>query len=446
MDYSHDSDDWLRNAREELLRVAIITRTEASQVDVDRSIPIGEKRRRSAELRDTIDGVERSISEITAELESRRPTMNPPFDTRTADNNGGRYGLDSAPPETGSVLRSDQTMTDWARRSGLIPRDHETGERPLHFGRFVRGLATGNWTDADSERRAMSEGVLTGGGYLVPTVLSSMLIDLARPQARVLQAGATVVPMAGPTVNVAKWAGDPSPAWHTESSAITPSDATLSRVTLSAKTLACLVLSSRELLEDAEPNQLDDELRNAFAKQFALVLDSAALYGSGASGQPLGVKATSGVTLSPMGANGLAPTNYDFLVNAVYAVRANNEVPTACIYNPRTSKELALLKDSQLRTLEPPPYLDPIAFYETTQVPTNLTVGTGTTTSDAFVADWSQLLVGVRTNVELQTSGPQLQRLVERYAEFGQVGFLAWYRADIQVARAGAFNVVTGIL
>lgn len=65
-----------------------------------------------------------------------------------------------------------------------------------------------------------------------------------------------------------------------------------------------------------------------------------------------------------------------------------------------------------------PDYIADLPRYDTNQVPTNLTVGTGTTCSDTFVADWSQLLVGIKTRIQITT-------LTERYADYGEIGFLA---------------------
>lgn len=337
----------------------------------------------------------------------------------------------------GAALAREERVQDWSRAAGQVPEGHEE----LSFGRYMRGMVTGDWRDADLERRAMAEGTATAGGYAVPTVLASGLIDLARNQTRVLQAGAQLVPMAHAFIDLAKWTGDPSAAWHTEAATITATDATLGRVQLRAKTLAALVVVSRELIEDAEAFSVDAALQDAFAAQFALTVDTAALYGSGASGQPLGVKNTSGVTVGPLATNGQTPTSWDWAVNAAYAVRAANETPTGMIWSPRTGKTHALLKDTTGQPLQVPGYLDGIARYETNQVPNTLTVGTATgTTSDAFIADWSQLLVGVRP------SGLSVQVLDQRYADTGQVGFLAWWRGDVAVARASAFYVATGIL
>lgn len=52
--------------------------------------------------------------------------------------------------------------------------------------------------------------------------------------------------------------------------------------------------------------------------------------------------------------------------------------------------------------------------------------------TDVFAGDWSQLLIGQRLPVTIQTLG-------ERYAGFGQVGFVAHWRGDVQLAQPAAF-------
>ena len=348
------------------------------------------------------------------------------------DGSGIRAG---APTGEEKILTRDHRVADWVRMRGLDRREAFTGE--LDLGRYLRGLVTGQWDGADAERRAMSEGVQASGGYLVPTILAAELIDLARAQARVMQAGARIVPMASQKVDVAKWTGDPSAAWHTENQPIVPSDATIGKVTLEAKSLAALTIVSRELIEDA-PN-IEAELVNAFAAQLALTWDKAALYGSGTAPEPRGIKNTSGVTIQTFGGeNGGTPTDWDFLVDAVGALQDANETPTAMIYAPRTERVLSTLKDDTGQYLAPPEILSGIPRYTTNQVPVDLTVGTSTDCSDVFVADWRQLLIGVRTQLVITP-------LRERWADSAQLGFLAWWRGDVAVARPGAFTVVTGI-
>jgi HK97 family phage major capsid protein len=313
-------------------------------------------------------------------------------------------------------------------------RDEEDN---LSLGKYLRGLATGQWENADAERRAMAEGAGAGGGFLVPTLLSAQIIDRVRNQTRVLQAGATVVPMENRTLDVARWEGDPAAAWHSENAAIAPSDATLGKVTLTAQALAANVEVSWELLEDA-PN-VEAKLGEAFASVFANRIDLAALYGTGTSPEPRGVKNTTAVTKTPLAANGAALTNYDPLIDSAGRLYDANEEPTGIIYSGRTARSLSKLKATDNQPLNTPEYIAAIPRYATNQVPNTLTVGTGTTTSDAFTADWRQLLLGVRTQLVIKV-------LAERYADNGQTGFLAWWRGDIAVARPAAFDIVTGVL
>jgi len=332
----------------------------------------------------------------------------------------------------------EQRMADWAQQRGLVREE----ERSLDFGRYIRGVSSGDWKGADPERRAMAEGTMATGGFMVPTLLSTQIIDLARNKAQVLRAGASVFPMENSQVNVARWSVDPVPAWHGENTLITNTDAAVQQVILRAQSLAVLTTVSRELVEDTDEAtgaSVTDALKAAFASQMALSLDTAALYGTGAPPMPLGIKNTAGVTVVPMATNGAAPTNYDWLINAVGTLRGFNEEPNAVIYSPRTEQELATLKDTQGRYLDPPVALATIPTYTTNQIGNAFTVGTGTTTSDAFIGDWSQLYVGMRTEFQIQV-------LAERYVEFGQIGFLGWLRADIAVARPKAFVVETGLL
>lgn len=47
---------------------------------------------------------------------------------------------------------------------------HENEYRNLSIGKYIKGIVTGDWKDAPNEMKAMSEGVLGGGGYMVPYV------------------------------------------------------------------------------------------------------------------------------------------------------------------------------------------------------------------------------------------------------------------------------------
>lgn len=301
---------------------------------------------------------------------------------------------------------------------------------------MLRGWLTSRWDGAEAEQRALLEGTQAGGGVLVPTPLSAEIIDRARNMSRCFTAGARVVPMDSQTLKVPRISGSPTAAWREENAAIPEGDLTFDSVTFTARSLALIVRASRELIEDGQ--DVDNTVRDDLAAQVALELDRVMLRGTGTAPEPRGVRNTTGVTVTPLGAGDGASPDWDTLVDLVQAVRATNHEPTAAIHAPRTETTLSKLKDAQGQYLRPPAALDTLPRLATNQVPVDLTTGTSTDTSESYVGQWDRLWLGVRTELVLGT-------LVERYADLGQIAFLVWVRADVQLAQPGAFAVATGV-
>ncbi|MGY1776906.1 phage major capsid protein [Geodermatophilus sp. SYSU D00804] len=332
----------------------------------------------------------------------------------------------------GVPLTDRQSFAGFLRTRGLV-REEETG---LSLRKYLRGAMFGEWSGAEAERRAMTGTVAADGGFMLPAPLAAEIIDLARAETRVFQAGARLVPMANRTLDVARWAEDPTPAWRGEGNPLAEDDAALDKVTLSAKSLAVVTKITRELLEDA--SGIEEQLRRAFAIGFALKVDGAAMYGTGTGDEPSGLINTTGVTKTNVAANGGSPT-WDILVDSVGRVRDANESPTAQIMADRTARSLGKQKDGQGTYLAAPGYLDGVRRLTTSQVPVNLTTGTSNDTSDVFTGDFSQLYVGIRTALTITV-------LRERYmVEEGSFGLVGWYRGDIAVARPKAFDIVRGV-
>jgi HK97 family phage major capsid protein len=335
------------------------------------------------------------------------------------------------------VLTREASVYDWLQARGAFEGVETEG---LSFDRYLRGMATGHWDGAEHER-ALAEGTIGAGGALVPAPLSARVIDLARNATRVFQAGAVTVPMTAQTLALARLTGEGSPGWKTENAAITANaDLTFDRVTFTARTLTRVITLSLELFEDSDPSA-GDVIARSFAAQMALELDRVALRGSGTPPEPQGVRNQTGVTVTSHGANGTAiavATAYDWHLDAKGVVLGNNFEPNAHIQAPRTSTSLAKLREATTSAyLAPPPNMLPMLTTKT--VPINLTVGTSTDTSEIYTADWSNLLVGIRTDFTLRFLG-------ERYlADNLQYAFLAYLRADVQLAQPGAFVVDVGV-
>jgi HK97 family phage major capsid protein len=331
------------------------------------------------------------------------------------------------------VLTREQSVYDWLQHRGAFDRYQD---QPLSLQRYLRGMATGEWDGADHER-ARAEATVGAGGALVPAPLSARVIDLMRARTVVLRAGAVTVPMTSQTLALARLTGEGTPAWKTEGANITAADLTFDRVTFTARTLVRRVDLSVELFEDADPSS-EDVIARSFAGQMAVEVDRAALLGTGTAPEPRGVLNQTGVTLTAHGANGTAITNYDWWLDAIGTVRAAGFEPTAHIQAPRSSTSLSKLKEATTNAyLAPPANLLPMLT--TRSVPITVTVGTSTDTSYVFTAQWDQLMVGIRTGFTLRFLG-------ERFlADTLSYSFVAYLRADVQLAQPTAFNVDTGV-
>ena len=330
----------------------------------------------------------------------------------------------------GQILGAEQRVADWVAGRGLVREEH----RELSLGLMLRGWLTSRWDGAEREQRALLEGTQAGGGVLVPTPLSASIIDRARNVSRCFQAGARVVPMDSQTLKVPRLTGSSAPAWRVENAAIAEGDLTLDSISFTARSLAFIVKASRELIEDGR--DVENTVRNDLAAQVALELDRVMLRGSGTAPEPRGVRNQSGITVTAFGgANGAAPTNWDHYLDAIQVLRAANYEPTAVISAPRSEATLMKLKDSTGAYLPPPAGLP--TRLTTNQVPTNLTTGTSTDTTEVYLGDWSNLWLGLRTELTFT--------LAERYADVGQVALLTWVRADVQLAHPEAFSVTTGV-
>lgn len=330
------------------------------------------------------------------------------------------------------IFGKGQSLEAYVRQNVAGSPDGE-----ISFGELARAMALGGGSPA--VRAALAEGTDSAGGVTVPVVLSAMLVDRLRAKSTVFQAGAeTLVLDTGKATTITAIASDPVAGWRAENAAVATSDMTFAPITLTPKSLAVIVTASRELIEDSI--NLNQALMSCLTKSFAAELDRVALIGAGSATEPKGCSKVSGVGSVSMGDNGAALTNYDPFVQALGTLRtANASDPTAVIMHPRSDQELNLLKDSQNRPLSRPACIETLPFLVTSKLPINETQGSANTASRAVMADFTELIVGIRHNIVIEI-------LREKYADSLQYGFLAHLRADIAVKHAASFCNVVGIL
>lgn len=350
-------------------------------------------------------------------------------DSAMRDRTAGASGWRTPEGKEVPVLSKDQKFTDLG---GVKPQNGNG----IGFGEAIRAMAIGT-RDAEI-RNALSEGTDQAGGYTVPVELLRQLIDKMRARTTVIRAGAVTIPLETQKTSIARIASDPSAAWRLENAAIAESDPTFELVQFNARSLAVLVKVSREVLEDSL--NLEQALMNAFAGSMAVELDRVALFGTGTAPEPRGVYNTPGVGSVSMGANGLALSSYDPLIDVLQTLAdANAADPTAAILAPRTASALAKLKDTTGQPLRKPDALANLPFLSSTVVPTNQTEGTSTNASCIISGDFTQLMIGIRTQLRIEL-------LRELYAANHQYAFVAHLRADVQLAQPPALAKLSGII
>ena len=159
--------------------------------------------------------------------------------------------------------------------------------------------------------------------------------------------------MGSQTLKIARQTSDVTSAWKAENAAITFSDANFNVVTFTAQTLVAGSKLSIEMLEDAY--NIDAVVGHSIGQSLGLALDYAALYGSGSSNQPTGIKNQTGVTLTGLGANGYTLVDYSKFSAAIATLLGYNFAgPFGAIYSARTAGELDNLQDTLHQPLRQP--------------------------------------------------------------------------------------------
>ena len=437
----------------------MISSTEATRyLDVARNPNLPADTRRKAErlcklfvahadLYDTkrsdVPEVKSRLSELSAEADRLHAELSRPAyldDEGTRHSVGIDDGVIAVPKSAVTYLTKSDRMVDYLKSQG-----HRVHSIEYRYGRLGAGIKAAMGYPDDLARYAKYDApeakdmTLTGSSVLVPAVTSAQLIDEMRARTVVVQLGARTVPMDTHTTKIPRIVGGPSASWLAEGSAIPTTDATVDSVDLVAKRLAALTRASQEVTEDSDPVDLGAVLSQSLSRDFATELDRVALRGSGIDPEPDGVRNSTGVTVTSLGANG-GPADWNDLVTANATLATSNAQCSGFAFSPRTLSAIESERETSGagQFVTAPSIIGDLPRLATTQIPTNITAGTATATSEIYAADWSQLLIGSRVQFELRV-------LAERYADFGQVGFAARLRAGIALEHGDAFVVVADV-
>jgi len=224
----------------------------------------------------------------------------------------------------------------------------ETKDENLEMQAFCKYLSGGKDALNDAERKTLTVGTDASGGYMVaPEQFHRELIKAIDKQTYALSAS-RVIPVIGseslgvPVVsaNISNY------AWTTEVEAITPTDATLAKRTLTPHPVRKAVSASKYWRNVAMG--ADQFLRDQLALVFAYTIETAWISGSG-SGEPLGMFTAdaNGITTSQDVETATAVTvAYDDVVNCFFGLRPPYQARATWVVSNDWLKVARKLKDA----------------------------------------------------------------------------------------------------
>lgn len=311
------------------------------------------------------------------------------------------------------------------------------------IGRLLRGIVLGGRADDANElaeeRKSLGISSDPSGGYNVSGALSAEWIDSLRSRMVLSRAGCRTIQMdtGSLSLSLARVVDDPTIAWHAENAVLGTGDPTFGAINLNAKTCVCLVRLSLELSQDA--GNIEQILSSTINSAMAGAIDRAGL---------VGVTVDAGI--APTGSMNLAnrnkvltigaPTSWDFLVDGMYELALDN-VPMenigAFIAHPAVWKKMRKLKTGI--TSDNTPLTMPAEIAALPKLWTTAAPLTGGTTASGIIADWRDLIFGVRKDINVRV-------LSEAFMGSNlQIAVLAYARVDFAATRAQSFCTLEGI-
>jgi HK97 family phage major capsid protein len=293
-----------------------------------------------------------------------------------------------------------------------------------------RSLVMSNQRQLNGEERALAVGTDTAGGFTVPAEMWEGIVEGMKMFGGIRNTRATIInssdgrdmpiPTGNDTSNVGELLGENSPA--------TEQDPTFGSKNLIGYTFSSkMIRVPFQLLEDSVIN-IEQYLNRLIAERIGRASNSYFVNGTGTA-QPEGV-----VTGSVEGkaANATAAITYDELVDLIHSVDPAYRANAEFMFHDDTLKALKKLKDSQNRplwtpgiALREPDTINGYRYVIDNDMPT-------------MAASEKAIVFGDMSHVWIRdVQGGLMLRLVERYADYGQVAFLAFTRHGSVVVNAG---------
>jgi HK97 family phage major capsid protein len=279
------------------------------------------------------------------------------------------------------------------------------------------------------ESRSLKVGTATAGGYTVPKSFQKKLIDKLE-ELNVMRQLATVIQTDSDT-DIPVVVNHGTAEWTAEEADFNESDDTFGILTIKAYKLTRIVKVSEELLQDSAFD-IENYLVNEFARSMAKAEEKAFVNGDGV-GKPKGVLVDAQVGVTT--ASGTTITA-DEIIDLFYSLRRPYRSGAAWLMDDTTVKAIRKMKDSEGNYLwekgfgNAPETILGRPVYTTEFMP-DIALGAKVM---AF-GDFSYYEIADRKS-------RVFQRLNERYAEKGQIGFRGYERVDGLLTQAETVKVL----
>lgn len=360
-----------------------------------------------------LDQLDERIADVRAKLEREADNQ------RAINELGGDVPVPSSPEEnrlSGDELLAAAFRSYLTLDPGDVPAEHR---------------------QALQERRALATGTDAAGGYLVPEEWATSIIQVLADYSGARQVGQVITTDSGEAINYP--AVDETGVMGErigENVAATEADPAFTNVPLEAHIYSSKMVRVPFTLLQDNAFGLEGWLPNALGARIGRIQNVDFTTGSGAAGVPQGfvTGATAGVTA----ASGTAITT-DELIDLTESVDpaylAGNPVFT---FSQAVRGSVRKLKDGNGQYIWRPGLRDGeedqllgYRYVLNNDMPglavNNKTVVFGDIAAGFIIRD---------------VNGVAIRRLVERYAEYGQVAFLGFHRADSAVVDANAFKAL----
>lgn len=342
-----------------------------------------------------------------------------------------------------AILSQDPTYA--ARHGGIEVEASRAMAQKL--GKDPRGLFVP--PEALHGKRDLEVGTPSTGGYLRPTDhMGDGFIDLLRAQSLILKLNPTRLQGLRGDVSIPRKTASATASWIAESAPAIESQPAFGQIVLRPRTIGAMTDFSRKTLLQASPD-VENLVRMDLAAILGTGLDKAIVNGSGVGAEPLGIMGTTGVASVSLGANGGAISWDAVLEMERLLASANADAGNlAYLTTPEARKKLkATLKVSGIASdfiwgdgSEPGAGLvNGYSALASTSVPANLTKGTGTALSAVIFGNWSDLVVGDWSGLDL---------VVDPYSfsSSGTTRVVCLMDVDLGLRRAESFCVIKDAL